>query len=1080
MAPHNIEDIYPLTPLQEGLLFHTLRAPGSGVYVVQVVLTFLGVPDVVHLHAAWRRVVGRHPVLRSLVTWEGRDRPLQVVRARVTLPLAQHDWRDLTDEEQAVRLDTWLGADRSQGFVLERAPLLRLALLRLGEASYRLAVTFHHLILDGWSLARLLEEVRVTHAALCAGRAADLPPVVPFRQYVTWLQSQDMVAAERFWRTRLHGLSAGTELRLERVVTVGPCHMGYATLVCRLSAEASRGLERYARKHRLTLNTLVQGAWALLLGCYSGQDTVMFGVAVAGRPPGLVGMDRVVGPCINTLPLHVTIPWESYVSAWLPQLQSELLTIREYEYYPLAAIRGWCALMFDSLVVFENYPMSPGSAETWGAAQLTEIVGFEQTNYPITAIANPGDELTLRLGYDRGRYDTDAMERLLGHWVRLLIALAVDEEHRLEDVQLLSDAEYHEVIGVANAATETMPGADCCVHQLFDAQAAATPEAVAVLDEAGSVTYAALDALANQIAQRLCQLGIGPDQIAGVCMRRSAGMVAALLGVLKAGGAYLPLDPSYPPRRLAYMLADACARAIVTEREIEGCVEAWQGPRVYLNELCGRPQKGAAVQVASTMPSKAVPANLAYIIYTSGSTGQPKGVAIEHRSAVAFLRWAHNLFSADLLCGMLASTSVCFDLSVFEVLAPLCWGGRVLISENLLDIWRLPYVDEIRVVDTVPSVMAELLVGSGLPRTVHTVCLAGEALGRGLVERLYAGGVAHVYNLYGPTEGTTFSTYAHVERGAHGAVLIGRPVSGTQCYILDGCQRPVPPGAIGELYIGGAGLARGYLKRPQLTAERFLAHPLAGPGHRLYATGDLARYCTNGDIAYVGRADQQIKIHGYRIELGEIETVLGEHPAVRECAIAVDPGEQASDPRLVAYTVWRDAAGEESDLRSYLQARLPRYMLPSTYVFLSVLPRTQTGKVDRRALPALGPSQQKCGEAPHAPRDAMEQIIARAWAAVLHKERVGIYDNFFDLGGNSLLMMRVLAQLSRVFGRDIPVIEMFRHSTVSALADFLNSKPKASSQGEGDAAEQRAARRRYGLGLLRQALPRHSDDMMDT
>jgi amino acid adenylation domain-containing protein len=636
--------------------------------------------------------------------------------------------------------------------------------------------------------------------------------------------------------------------------------------------------------------------------------------------------------------------------------------------------------------------------------------------------------------YATDLFERGTVERLIGHLRTLLEAVAAAPDRRLAELPLLTEPERRQVLVDWNRTEADYPR-DRCLHELVAEQAARTPGAVAVAYEDRWLTYAELDVRANQLARYLQGRGVGPDALVALCLERSPEMVVAVLGALKAGGAYLPLDPAYPAERLAFMLADARPRVLLTQERLLGQLPPFAGPTLCLD----RDWAAVGALPPTVPPHRARPANLAYVIYTSGSTGSPKGVMIAHRSAVALVAWARGTFAPNELAGVLATTSICFDLSVFELFVPLSAGGMAILANDALGLPSLPAAQEVTLVNTVPSVAAELLRLGALPLSARTVNLAGEALPKPLAEALYRRGtVARLFNLYGPTEDTTYSTYALVKPDVAGAPPIGRPIANTRIYIVDRRGRPVPAGVPGELCIGGVGLARGYLNRPELTAERFVPDPFGPPGARLYRTGDLARYRPDGEIEYLGRLDHQVKIRGFRVEPGEVEAALRQHPAVREAAV-VAREDAPGDRRLVAYVVAHPEhapiAGEQ--LRALVRGKLPEHMVPSAFVPLDALPLTPNGKLDRRALPAPDGGRPDLAGAFVPPRNAVEEVLAGIWAEVLGLERVGVHDDFFELGGHSLLAVQVIVRLSDIFQVDLPLRSIFETSSLAELAVML-------------------------------------------
>jgi amino acid adenylation domain-containing protein len=965
MSKHNIADIYSLSPLQQGMLFHALYDPASGAYHQQLVCTLEGILDLPAFKGAWRQVVERHAVLRTFFTWQRRDRPLQVVRQRVELPWQQQDWRELAVVEQKERLEQFLQADRELGFDLSTAPLLRLALFQIDAERFYFVWSHHHLLLDGWSLPIVLRDVFACYEAFGQGRPIQLAQPRAYRDYILWLQRQDLAQAERFWRETLRGFAAPTPLRVERRTADGSLarpespHKQYG----RLSSETTERLRSLAREHQLTLNTLVQGAWALLLSRYSGEPEVVYGTTVSGRPVSLPGVEGMVGLFINTLPVRVRVapraPRTSLLG-WLKQLQAQQAEIRQYEYAPLAEVQRWSDVpggtpLFEHILVFENYPLDASLRQGVGNLRIGEIRFVEKTNYPLSAAAAEAETgLALRMSYDGSRFDASTIARMLSHWQNLLEGIVTRPEQRLSDFSPLAQAERRQLLVAWNDTGAAYP-ADRCVHQLFEVQVEQSPDAVAVVFPSTSfaqhpgpsgrvqrapapaertghredqhLTYRELNRRANQLAHHLQARGVGPEVLVGLCVERSLEMVVGVLGILKASGAYVPLDPAYPQQRLAFMLADAQAPVLLTQERL---IERFAPRQVSL--LCLDADWAQIARAGVQNPHHDVtPENPAYVIYTSGSTGQPKGVVVQHRSVMNLAQGLRRLVYAhhsETQLRISLNGSLAFDTSVKQ-LVQLVYGHTLCILSRETRFDRdalLSYLRNVRldIFDCTPSQL-RLFVRNGqlieLNPAPAGVLVGGEAIETSLWEALVQNEAMSFYNLYGPTECTVDATVCRVQLPLS-SPSIGRPIANTQVYILDPHLRPLPVGVPGELCIGGTGLARGYRGRPGLTAEKFIPCPPweegEGKGARLYRTGDLARFLPDGNIEFLGRMDYQIKLRGFRIELGEIEAVLNAHPLVQETALLVrqdtpgDPSSLLTDPagstgrpgeRLVAYVV---------------------------------------------------------------------------------------------------------------------------------------------------------------------------------
>jgi amino acid adenylation domain-containing protein/non-ribosomal peptide synthase protein (TIGR01720 family) len=1036
-----VSDIYPLSPMQHGMLFHSLYAPGTGVYMGQFSCALQGEVDRSAFEAAWQQVIERHESLRAAFVWENMDEPLQLIHKSVRVPLEEHDWRALSEPEQEARWESLLSDEQRRGFNLSTPPLVRLALVRVGPERYLFAWTHHHLLLDGWSGALVLREVFAAYEALRRGERMRFEPHRPFRDYIEWLSRQDLSKAEAFWRENLAGLKAVTPLVVNRArasTSDGVSEFGERTL--RLSKETTNRLGQLARQHQLTLSTLLQGAWALLLSRYSAQERVVFGATVSGRPPALPGVDSMVGLFINTLPVRVSVDEDARLIEWLKLLQAEQVELREYESSPLVLVQSWSEAprgepLFESLLVFENYPLDADALKENLSLKLNDIRSFDRTNYPLTIVAIPLETLSLQALYDRQAFADDAIERMLGHLQMLLEEMAHDSSRKLADLSLLTQGEKHQSLVEWNATARDYR-ADLCMHEMFEEQARRTPQRIAVVHGQEELTYRELNERGNKLARSLRESGVGPETRVAVCMERSTLMLAGMLAVWKAGGAYVPLDPEYPQERLAFMLEDSGAQIVLTQERLLARLPAHGARAICVDTSWSEIDEAAS---ADNLERIATSRNLAYVIYTSGSTGRPKGTAIEHRSAALFSQWAVESFGPEAFAGTLALSSICFDLSIFELFVPLHCGGKVIIVRDSLHFNDAPAAHEVTLINCVPSVMNELLQLDCLPASARIVNLAGEALPGKLVQQLYEQkNIEQVFNLYGPTEDTTYSTCALMRGDVTEPPTIGRPISNTQAYMLDHRGRPVPVGVPGEVYLGGMGLARGYLERPELTADKFIPDPFSQePGARLYRTGDLARFLPDGRIDFLGRIDHQVKIRGYRIELGEIETILSKHPSLK-ASVVVARADALGQQRLVAYVVTREGKQPtQVELREYSRERMLKHMIPAAFVLLDQLPLTPNGKINRRALPEPEATGSLNEEQYIAPRDFIEEALADLWQEILGVESVGVRNNFFDLGGHSLIATRLSSRVRKLFRIELPLSVLFEATTIEEQAQAL-------------------------------------------
>ncbi len=1080
-----IEDLYPLSPLQEGLLFHSLYAPGSGVYVEQLMVTLAGDLDVPAVEGALSRIVLRTPVLRTSFHWRGLARPLQAVHRSAQVALTSADWSTqwpaLDDAERRERLAELVQRERLLEFDLGRPPLMRWHLVKTGEGSHRLLWSHHHLLLDGWSYAALIGDFVAAYEALVAGAEPHLPARPPFRDYIAWLAAREG-RDEGYWRAALAGWSEPTPIPADRRQS-GDSERR-RTVDAGLDPAATAALEAAARRAGLTPSTLVQAAWGLVLARYGAVDDVVFGTTVSGRPGELPGVEAIVGLFINTLPIRLEVRNAAPLAAWLADVQRRFLELRQHEQTPLVSVQEWSAVprglpLFDSILAYENYPRDASLRSSGPSLGVVDVEGFEQTNYPLTVLAMPDRGLLLRIAYDPGRFDRTTVARLAAHTRDLAAALAgaLDADHgaRVGDLALLSAAERHQLIREWNDTRRATASADgggpACLHDLVIAASRRTPDAVALVCEGASVTYGGLERRSRAGARRLAAAGAGRGEIVGICCERSPEMVALVLAVLRAGAAYVALDPEHPPARLAQVLADAGCRLALAGAGLADRLAAFDGTVLAAAGVLARGNAAGDLDERGELGRGAGPGPLdaAYCVYTSGSTGRPKGILAHHGGAVSYLRWVIERygFGPDDVALQLAPLT--FDAAVRDVFAPLAAGARLLLVPR--DVVRDPAALVARIaehgVTALPSIVPSLLrrvvesalaesTGARGGQTVRLVLAAGERLygadGEGV--RAAFGPQARLFNQYGASECTMSSTFAAVtaEAGAAAPAPVGRPIDDAWIAILDrgldGGFDPAPLGAVGEVAIGGPGLTYGYLGQPERTAEAFTPAPFAAgdpsggaPGARLYRTGDLGRLLPDGRLEYLGRVDHQVKIRGVRVEPGEIESVLRQHPAVGDAAVVVRAPadtDTAVDPRLAAFVVAREGAAPApavAALRAFLKERLPDFMVPADWALLDALPLNPHGKVDR---PALARAERELAlQAPRSDvrqRTPIEDLVAGIWCELLGHEWVGLEDSFFELGGHSLLATRVTSRLRQVLGVELPIRTLFVAPTLAALA----------------------------------------------
>ncbi|BCA53910.1 hypothetical protein W02_10500 [Nitrospira sp. KM1] len=1030
------ETTYPLSHLQQGLLFHSLYAPGSGVYIEQFSCRLCGTLNAAEFRNAWRRTIARHAVLRTGFLWREGTTPVQVVAPAAELPWTELDWAHEPADEVGRRFQQLLEEDRRIDFDFACPPLMRITLVRTAPDMHDVLWTHHHILMDGWCLPIILREVLQCYEAAKLGAEPSLAPAIPYRRYIAWLARQNRSVAETFWRRTLKGFTAPTALGGKTVTEQSSGEGACGTVSVTISAETTASIRACAQRHRVTVNTIIQGAWALLLSRYSGDEDVLFGTTVSGRSADIPDIETAVGLFINTLPLRVRVPPALTLSAWLRELLTRNSELREFEHTPLAHIQAWSDVprgqsLFDSLIVFDNHPMDETLEQGISDLYVERVKLHGQTNYPLTVNVMPGAELMLSFWYQKSRFEHDGAVRMARHVHMLLRGMTEVEDAPLAAVAVLGREERAAVVAGWNATGRRYAERGAVPEQIA-AQAARTPEAVAVRLDAATLTYAELLAQANQVAWALRERGVGPEMLVGIAMERSLDLVVGLLGVLQAGAAYVPLDPSYPPERLAYMLEDSAVPVVLTQA-------AWQAQLPYTGLLLclDRDRAQWAGYPTSAPPGVWADQQLAYLIYTSGSTGQPKGAGNTHGGFRNRLQWMQEAYGLTAADRVLQKTPISFDVSVWEFFWPLMVGAELVLAApgehkepaRLID--RI-VTHQITTLHFVPPMLQALVETAGVERctSVRQIVCSGETLPAAVVARAQAvlpG--ATVHNLYGPTEAAIDVTAWRCPVPAPAVIPIGRPIANTQIYVLDRHIHPVPVGVAGELYIGGEQVGRGYHGRPGLTAERFVPDALgAQPGQRLYRTGDQVRWRVDGTLEYLGRLDHQVKLRGFRIELGEIEAALLAQPGIREAVVVVRT-EATGTKRLVGY-VTGAGAGETATLRQGLAQRVPEYMVPAVIIALEQLPLSPNGKVDRKALPAPEAGRATASEPPATQTEAR---LAAIWAQVLGLVQVGRHDNFFELGGDSINSLQILARAHRD-GIQLTPKQLFEQPTIASAA----------------------------------------------
>ena len=1036
MKSKDIEDIYELSPLQLGLFYHSLKAPEEGLYFEQVTIPFQGPVDSPALKAAWKQVTADHPILRTSFHWEDLKNPMQVVHRSVDLPFHEKDWSHIPRERREAELNAFLMADREAGFTMDLAPLSRITLIHFSADSHTMVWSFHHVLLDGWSSLAVLKKLTRHYLQAMQGERLTPERVRPFAEYIQWLRQQDPARAAEFWKRRLGGFTEPTPLGID--TNLSP-QAGFGAVKRQLSRDLTLSLEELGRQRKLTVNTIFQGAWALLLNRYSRKENLLYGTVVSGRPPGIEGVEDMVGLFINTLPVSVQISPDKPIADWLSELQMNLAEMRDYEYGQLAEIQGHSGIpqgtpLFHSLVAYENYAGQESGQESSDNGAKADFI--ERTNYPLTLIGIPGRQLEVKILFQGHLFAEETVERIIDHLTLVFEQMVSRPDLPLKEISLLRSDARERVVRQWNDTRTDYPR-DSSIPELFEKVARQFAGKPALKMGSRDVSYRKLNEQANRIAHFLLEQGVRPESPVGLLMKPSPECLTVMLGILKAGAAYVPLDPQYPERRLAFLIEDARLPLVIADSGLEVKVAAL-GTRTVTFD------REEWINMPAEDPGRTIgPTSLAYMIYTSGTTGLPKGTCVSHRNVV---RLVHNTNYLDFSPGLnwLQLASMSFDASTLEIWGSLLHGStlvlypaeeltlddlaRTLVEEEISALWLTAGLFH-KMVDEQLNALAGLkvlLAGGDVLSPAHV----------GKLRRAMRGG--RLLNGYGPTENTTFTTVHEISVGEDlsAGVPIGKPISNTTVYVLDPYGDPQPPGVPGELFAGGDGVALGYHERPELSRKRFVTDPFSkDTTARLYAIGDLGMYREDGTLMFCGREDRQVKIRGFRVELGEIETCLAAHPELVQVTAALH--ETASSDRcIVVYYTTNPKAGPGADeLREYVVERLPGYLVPSFFIRLDEIPLTANGKIDRRALPVPGVEAQQEEEFSEGQRGEIESVLADIWKEVLHLDVIGLHKDFFnDYGGHSLLATQLVSRVRSHFEIDLSLRDFFAAPNVTALA----------------------------------------------
>ncbi|MES2733434.1 MAG: non-ribosomal peptide synthase/polyketide synthase [Bacteroidota bacterium] len=1035
--------LYRLSGLQSGMLFHGLYDATAGAYINQFTyqLYELNLDAFVQ---SWQHLLDKHTILRTSFYSDAFRIPVQAVYRDIQLPIIMLDYRGL---DKAGQEQAWLAyeeEDRNRGFDFIQAPLMRLALMQVQDREYRLVWTFHHMLLDGWSVPVLMAELLQTYEQAVTGNALVTPEEDRYEDYIRYLERRDKEEETAYWRQYMSGITSGTLLPFINSTAERNKGKGdYQTERLWLDTEKAKAISNYAKQNRLTTNTLMQGIWAYLLYRYTGQTHVTYGAIVSGRPDDLPNVEKRVGIYINTLPFHGVIDPEQGIVEWLWQIQNQQVQSRKYQFTPLNDSQKWAGVsgeLFDTLFVFENYPVDEAELSHNWKLLIEELQVEEHTNYPLNIVVSATEEVVvLVFQYNSTLLAKAYIEKMLGHFAQVLDQLISQPAAKVGDISLLTPKETRRLLVEFNATQATYP-TEKTVLDLFQERVTATPTSTALIFEGETLSYQDLDTRSNQLAHYLTEQGIPTGALVPICLDRSFEMIVGILGILKIGAAYLPIDPSYPAERLVYLLEDSQAQWLITTSTVEiAGSDALQ--RIELDTQ----QEAIQTFPETALPTQVNPSDLAYVIYTSGSTGKPKGVMLEHKGLLNFVLSHAEALRLTPALRTLQFSSFGFDASCYEIFNTLASGGCLV----------LPHKDDLLSADRFGAMLRSQQVELSLlpPSYLHTmreevlslktIISGGEALNREDALYLQNQGI-RVINAYGPTENTVVTTLTDNPIQAD-RVVIGKPIANVQVYFLDGQSQLCPVGVAGEMVVGGNSLARGYWNREELTAEKFIPNPFStDPAARLYRTGDLGRWLPDGNIEYLGRIDDQVKVRGYRIELGEIETALQSCAFVNQ-AVVLARTDERGNKRLIGYVI-PNGSFDKHAIINYLKAQLPEYMVPAVWVELESFPLMSNGKIDKKALPDPD-TKSSVSNAYVAPRNETEQKLADIWQAVLGIEQVGIQDNFFELGGDSIITIQVVSRAKR-FGYELKPKDLFIHQTISGLSALLAKQSGESISGE--------------------------------
>ncbi|WP_312653312.1 non-ribosomal peptide synthetase [Aminipila sp.] len=1043
----DVKDMYPLSPMQQGMLFHNMMDEKSKAYFEQTTFTINGDLDLSLFEKSFNQLIKRYDALRTIILYEKIKEPVQVVLKERSAKIYYTDISDMEEQQKEIWFERFKKKDMEKGFNLSEDMLIRISVIKIEQEKYGVVWSSHHIMMDGWCLGIIIKDFFTIYHNLKYDKNIILPPVYSYSNYINWLLNQNKEEGITYWKKYLESYKAPTGIPTFKAIREGALYER-AEMSFSFDEELTKKIEYYARKLQVTVSTVLQAAWAVLLQRYNDTDDVVFGNVVAGRPSEISGIESMVGLFINTVPIRVK--WENGESFddMVIKIQKSSLESKMYEYLSLTEIQATTELknnLFNNIMIFENYPMEESVENICAYLQMgfnvSNIKVFEQTNYNFNIAIIPGKEMTVKLNYNAKMYDKFFLGKMESHFIMVIEQVMSNPQIEVQQIDIISEKEKRQIIDEFNNTEAEYPK-DKTLQKLFEEQVKKTPDNIALIHNDVKMTYRELNRKSNQLANYLRSKGIGREHIVGILMDRGISLIVTILAVLKAGGAYLPIDLAYPKSRIEYMLKDSKLTLLLVGDNVYKDVD-YKGTVINTNDkdLFGGDDKNLEGINTSS--------DLAYVIYTSGSTGKPKCAMLEHKSVINYVWWAAKNYVKGKKLDFPLYTSISFDLTVTSLYVPLITGNSIVIygkDNRELLIEKVFKENKVGVVKLTPAHLKVIKDRDNSQLGVKLLIVGGDQLDTETAKAVYEsfGGKVEIYNEYGPTETSVgCMIYRYNHNNDNGLVVpIGVPADNVQIYLLDKHLHLVPTNTVGEIYISGDGLARGYLGTTEFTNEQFISNPFI-PGKKMYKTGDMAKRLKNGNIEYIGRNDEQVKIRGYRIEIGEIEKRLMEHGEISQ-AFVLSKNYKDGSKYLCGYYVSQKAI-QVKELRSFILKELPQYMIPSYFTHLKKMPLTPNGKVDKKSLPEPEVKLNTC-ESYIAPRDNVEERLAEIWAEVLGTNQVGINDSFFDMGGDSIKAIQVVARLQK-FKLRLQVKDLFDNPTIGEVSQFVRTEEVISEQG---------------------------------